>query len=64
MLKLFIRVEFSPDIVITNKRKPDRIENTLATKFNASVLFVKVCVRKIENNTEAKMFNKVNNIPE
>ncbi|UNE80061.1 hypothetical protein IMY97_22675 [Pectobacterium versatile] len=49
--------EFSPDIVITKSKKPDKIEKTLATKFNASLLFVNVCVRKIENAAEAKMFN-------
>lgn len=46
LLMLFINVEFSPDIVITKRRKPDRIEKTLATKFKASLLLVKVCVRK------------------
>ena len=55
--------EFSPDIVITNSKKPDNIENTFATRFTASVLLVKLFVKKNENVKEAMMFSTDINIP-
>ena len=54
---LLSNVEFSPDIVITNSKKPDSIENTLATRFKASVLLVKLPVKKTEKLREAMMLS-------
>ena len=55
--------EFSPDIVMTSNKKPDRIEKTFATRFNASLLFVKLFVRYFEKKKEARKFPVVIIIP-
>lgn len=56
--------EFSPDIVITKSKNPESIENTFATRFRASLLFVKVCVKKYEKQIEDSMFKPEIKTPE
>jgi hypothetical protein len=50
-------------MVITNKRNPDNMEKTLATRFSASVLLVKLPVRKAEKQKEATMFSAEMSMP-